>query len=161
MTVPGIRIADFCAADIDAVIVLERQTSGAPHWQRADYEMLSSFAGALRRRGVVARGASGVAGFAIANLLTVNCETEAELESIVVEAGARRKGLGEALIKALLTRLEREGVSRLRLEVRSSNIAAIALYNACGFRRAGLRKRYYRDPEEDAVQMELRFPLRP
>jgi ribosomal-protein-alanine N-acetyltransferase len=38
--------------------------------------------------------------------------------------------------------------------VRSSNEQAIGFYSVCGFRVSGRRKRYYRDPVEDALLME-------
>ena len=38
----------------------------------------------------------------------------------------------------------------LTLEVRDSNAAAIALYEALGFTQIGLRKNYYQHPKEDA-----------
>jgi ribosomal-protein-alanine N-acetyltransferase len=41
------------------------------------------------------------------------------------------------------------------LEVRASNHPAIGLYRRLGFAETGRRKRYYRDPMEDAVQMRL------
>ena len=43
--------------------------------------------------------------------------------------------------------------AQLTLEVRESNLGAIALYERFGFRSAGLRRRYYSDNGEDAVVM--------
>ncbi len=43
--------------------------------------------------------------------------------------------------------------SAYTLEVRTSNTAAIALYEQFGFRGAGTRPRYYRDTGEDAMIM--------
>ena len=39
----------------------------------------------------------------------------------------------------------------LMLEVRKSNLSAIALYEQFGFQAVGFRKRFYSDPEEDAI----------
>ena len=50
-----------------------------------------------------------------------------------------------------------QGVSRLLLEVRASNAAAIGLYRKYGFIETGRRKNYYPLPEggyEDAILME-------
>jgi ribosomal-protein-alanine N-acetyltransferase len=44
----------------------------------------------------------------------------------------------------------------LALEVRASNVAAITLYEKCGFVRTGLRQKYY-EGREDAVLMEKRL----
>ena len=50
---------------------------------------------------------------------------------------------------------EHPEAERTVLEVRESNTAAIGLYTSMGFADAGRRKRFYRDPEEDAVIMVL------
>ena len=42
------------------------------------------------------------------------------------------------------------GVERIFLEVRESNSPARNLYSAKGFKEIGIRKKYYRDPVEDA-----------
>jgi [ribosomal protein S18]-alanine N-acetyltransferase len=65
----------------------------------------------------------------------------------------RRQGLGELLLKNLLNNAQNRGVVRATLEVRSSNLAAIALYEKTGFKIAGKRKGYYQDNNEDAVIM--------
>lgn len=52
----------------------------------------------------------------------------------------------------------RASAESVLLEVRASNQPALALYASMGFQRVGLRKRYYSNPEEDAVLMTL--PLR-
>jgi ribosomal-protein-alanine N-acetyltransferase len=46
-----------------------------------------------------------------------------------------------------------KGAEVLALEVRSSNISAITLYERCGFVRAGVRSKYY-EGVDDAVLME-------
>lgn len=82
---------------------------------------------------------------------------EASLLLIAVRPGARGKGLGRQLLLALLDGLESVGIHRCLLEVRESNMAALALYQSCGFARDGRRRGYY-PPEaggkrEDAVLM--------
>ena len=47
-------------------------------------------------------------------------------------------------------------VKHLFLEVRRSNVPAIALYRALGFFAMGVRARYYPD-DEDAIEMVLAF----
>ena len=65
----------------------------------------------------------------------------------------RRKGVGRALLKKMLTEAEKRGVSSVFLEVRVSNEAAKALYFSEGFEEVGVRKNFYRHPTEDALQM--------
>jgi ribosomal-protein-alanine N-acetyltransferase len=71
--------------------------------------------------------------------------------NIAVDPPARRRGIGTALLQAVI---ERAGESEsFTLEVRPSNPGAIALYERFGFRTAGTRARYYQDTGEDAVIM--------
>jgi ribosomal-protein-alanine N-acetyltransferase len=51
------------------------------------------------------------------------------------------------------------GATTIRLEVRASNAAALALYQRYGFSTTGLRRAYYSVPVEDAVLLEAPLPL--
>jgi ribosomal-protein-alanine N-acetyltransferase len=69
---------------------------------------------------------------------------EAEVLTLAVDPAARGRGIGRALLdRAMRTALER-GAGRLFLEVGASNVAARALYRACGFVEVGRRRAYYR-----------------
>lgn len=92
---------------------------------------------------LVAEADGAVAGFAVWQQLT---EDEVELLNLAVHPRARRHGVGRALVEAA-------GGRRAWLEVRASNQGAILFYRSLGFRVCGVRRRYYRDPEEDAVLM--------
>jgi len=86
-------------------------------------------------------------GFLVANFAVDECE----LENIVVVASERRKGIARELMRALITTAHEHNATRIFLEVRESNIAARVLYRTCGFTVTGVRKSYYRNPDEDAV----------
>jgi ribosomal-protein-alanine N-acetyltransferase len=58
------------------------------------------------------------------------------------------------LLSEILRRAATDGVFRVFLEVRVSNVAAQALYEKFGFTRQGVRSKYYSD-SEDALLMEL------
>lgn len=81
---------------------------------------------------------------------------EGNLDNIAVAPAHRRRGVADALLSALAG-LGCAGLSRLMLEVRASNAAAIALYEKHGFAAVGRRKNYYAAPREDAVLMTLTF----
>jgi ribosomal protein S18 acetylase RimI-like enzyme len=83
---------------------------------------------------------------------------QAELELIAVSTEAQRQGVARRLWAALAGDLAGLGVTEVLLEVRQSNRAARGLYDALGFRQAGIRPRYYADPVEDAVLMTVRLP---
>jgi [ribosomal protein S18]-alanine N-acetyltransferase len=78
---------------------------------------------------------------------------EADLANIAVAARARRAGVGQTLLRAVLAEARRRGVRQVYLEVRASNAAAIGLYTRFGFSQVGLRPRYYESPREDALVM--------
>jgi ribosomal-protein-alanine N-acetyltransferase len=71
--------------------------------------------------------------------------------NVAVDPTQRRRGIATALLSNLLERVHPE--AQLTLEVRRSNVGAIALYERFGFRRAGVRRRYYQDNGEDAIVM--------
>ena len=79
----------------------------------------------------------------------------AEMVDIRVLASERRQGLGRQLLWASLTALG--DVGAVDLEVRSSNVAARALYATLGFNETGSRPKYYTTPDgrEDAILMTL------
>ncbi|NLZ56389.1 MAG: ribosomal protein S18-alanine N-acetyltransferase [Clostridiaceae bacterium] len=75
---------------------------------------------------------------------------EAELLRLAIKEPFRRHGFGRQFMTALIKWLRDEGVNRMWLEVRVSNEPAISLYESLGFERNGLRKRYYKNNDEDA-----------
>ena len=77
------------------------------------------------------------------------------INNIAVLPEFRRKGIAKNLLNNLLRYAARNGAAEATLEVRASNTAAKSLYACCGFAEAGVRKRYYSCPEEDAVIMNL------
>ena len=76
---------------------------------------------------------------------------EAELLNIVVASQKRRQGLGLALVEQFVLAMKQACVSRIFLEVRVSNQAAIRLYRRFNFKEVGRRKRYYQPDQEDAL----------
>jgi ribosomal-protein-alanine N-acetyltransferase len=76
---------------------------------------------------------------------------ELHITTIAVRPEYRRRGHARALIGAALAAFP--DASHVHLEVRPTNVEAIALYESLGFRKTGRRPRYYGD--EDAVLMTL------
>ena len=75
---------------------------------------------------------------------------EAHVMTVAVAAGARRRGVGVGLVRALLAEVRERGATAATLEVRESNEAARRLYERLGFVSHGLRPGYYRDNGEAA-----------
>ena len=96
-------------------------------------------------------GDGAVQGFLTASLVP----PEGEILEVAVDPAQRRQGIGRTLVEALIALV---GAGTLYLEVRVSNAPAIALYERCGFVRAGVRRRFYQHPTEDAAVMRLEIP---
>jgi [ribosomal protein S18]-alanine N-acetyltransferase len=75
------------------------------------------------------------------------------LMNIAVVPERRREGIATELMRSLFEQAGED--ARFTLEVRTSNRAAIAMYERFGFRPAGHRRRYYHDNGEDALIMWL------
>ncbi|MBI2773719.1 MAG: ribosomal protein S18-alanine N-acetyltransferase [Chloroflexi bacterium] len=78
---------------------------------------------------------------------------EAHITTFAVLPEHRRKRIGERMLQRLFEVAEVMGGQWLTLEVRVSNLPAQRLYEKYGFRRAGVRRRYYSDNNEDALIM--------
>ena len=80
---------------------------------------------------------------------------EAHVSNIAVHPDHRRLGIASRMLATGLLELYGEGARSAYLEARRGNISALGLYMRFGFVETGVRKRYYRDNQEDAVLMEL------
>ncbi len=139
-------IRPITSADIDAVWNIEKMYFTLP-WSRL------SLALEVERnkcaRYFVAESEGTILGYAGMWLVL----DEAHITNIAVHPLARRRGIGEALLRALMAEAYRLGIERITLEVRDSNTAAQSLYEKLGFVRVGRRKGYYSDNNEDAIIM--------
>ena len=70
----------------------------------------------------------------------------------------RGRGAGGKILDGLVQIAKSRGTSSIFLEVRPSNTPAIRLYQSRGFAELGRRRRFYRDPAEDALTMVLALP---
>ena len=130
---------------IAAVADIERECFSTP-WSenslKAELEKDSSFF-------YVAATEEGVVGYA--GLQTV--VGEGYITNVAVLPKMRRCGAAQMLMNALDEVMAREKLIFISLEVRKSNSAALNLYLKNGYRQVGIRKNFYRLPDEDAVIM--------
>lgn len=137
-------------ADIPAVQEVERASFTSPWPANAFFQELAHNRNA---RYIVARRLGRIVGYAG----LWNAVGEAHITTFAVHPEFRRAGVGAILLLRLFD-LAAElthglaGVA-LTLEVRASNLAAQKLYETFGFRRAGVRRHYYSDNDEDALIM--------
>ncbi|WP_026429599.1 ribosomal protein S18-alanine N-acetyltransferase [Schaalia georgiae] len=80
---------------------------------------------------------------------------QGDIMTIGVVPGARGRSVGSRLLDGLIAWARRAGADELFLDVRASNAAAIGLYLSRGFEAVGRRRRYFRNPVEDALVMRL------
>lgn len=78
---------------------------------------------------------------------------EGEVYRVAVREELRRRGIAYRLFDYAMKISRGSGLECAFLEVRSQNTPAIKLYTAYGFAEVGRRKKYYRDPEDDAIVM--------
>lgn len=148
------QIRPGLGADLDGVLGLERSVPEAPHWARASFEAILSEGSS--RRLFVAVAEDALLGFSVVSL-GMPPEIPAELENLAVLPAARRLGVGRALCRSALDWLRNQGALEATLEVRSASSAPIQLYESLGFEIRGRRARYYSDPLDDALVMDLRL----
>ena len=75
--------------------------------------------------------------------------------NLAVIESMRHRGVARSLVSTALQTGLSQSASRAVLEVRASNAAAQTLYQGFGFRQVAVRPKYYSNPVEDAVLMEL------
>lgn len=133
------------AADIDAVMTIERESFTAP-WKREHFQHELD---APHSYPLVAHMEGRLAGY----VCLMSLFEEAQILDIAVTPDQRGKGVAVALMESAIALALEKGAEVLALEVRSTNASAIALYERFGFSRCGVRPGYY-EGIDDALLME-------
>jgi [ribosomal protein S18]-alanine N-acetyltransferase len=144
---PAIEIRPLELEDVDSVGEIERVSMPAP-WSPA------MFAGEITKSTSVCLGAWDSGSGILVGYVIVSRYVDAwHVMNLVVSEDRRRLGVATALLDEVFVRTRDVGRRGFTLEVRSSNDAALRLYEAMGFRAQGVRRGYYTDNLEDAVIM--------
>ncbi|HET8654863.1 MAG TPA: ribosomal protein S18-alanine N-acetyltransferase [Longimicrobiaceae bacterium] len=146
---PALRLRTLTPADLDAVLEIERASFTTP-WRS------STFEGLLDRTDTDAVAAvvdDRVVGYSFSWTII----DQAELGNVAVAPALRGRGIGRRLVENALQGARKRGAVECFLEVRPSNRAAQALYDALGFETVGRRPHYYSRPVEDALVMRARL----
>lgn len=127
----------------------------APTWEAFD-------AARLPAHRHVAAGASGeVLGWAAASGVSERCAYRGVVEhSLYVAAAARQRGIGAALLRALIGSTEAAGIWTIQSGIFPENTASLRLHERAGFRVVGVRTRIGRHHGRwrDVVLLERRSP---
>ncbi len=132
------------AADLDVIAAIEREAPSP--WSRDSLEQELHRPNGLQLV-VEDDGCGKILGWCCGRQIG----PEAELLKISVLRARRNCGIASTLIARLMQEFSTRGVVTLFLEVRAGNHPALQLYRKHGLNETGLRKKYYADPEDDAL----------
>ena len=133
--------------DLAAMERIERASYPTP-WSR------SMFASELAKPSSLSLGAFDRKTGELLGYLVISRYVDAwHVMNVAVDPVYRRRGIARMLLGSLFEQTAGDGRRGYTLEVRVSNIGAIKLYEALGFRSRGVRRGYYTDNREDALIM--------
>ncbi len=141
--IPQLRAAQD--SDLPAILQIERDSFPQPHWDVRDF---------LRFRCTVADVEDRLAGFIVVRETFAGDQVsraEREILNLATAVSFRQAG-----IATFLLRQELQSGAMYFLEVRESNSPAQALYRKFGFVEISRRKKYYRNPTETAIVMQMK-----
>jgi ribosomal-protein-alanine N-acetyltransferase len=151
MSSPGeIVVEPMTRKHITELMRYERLMFGTESWSAAAYrDELADHANRFYRAAIDEAGAlQGWAGLRIVG-------AEAEVLTVGVIPTARKRGIGTALLAALLDEARRREVAEVFLDVRFDNDDAQRIYRREGFVEVGRRRGYYDHGRVDSLTMKL------
>ena len=147
---PPVTIRDMSHDDLSMVSDIERRSYEFP-WSHGVFRdcLLAGYQNIVLVRDDV------VAGYGVLSVAA----GEAHLLNLCVHPERQGCGLGRDLLARVMNRARELGARHMYLEVRPSNVAALALYQKVGFYQIGQRRKYYKSHEgrEDAVVLSLKL----
>ena len=143
----GLLIRAFREQDAAAVSDILQEAREAAGWSAS---MVREIFSSGRVSGYISETGGKATGFVLGREVL----DEGEILNLAVTRKNRGQGEGTALLRKLLDSFAARGVWRIFLEVRESNLCAIAFYAKLGFQKVGRREGYYREPTEAALILE-------
>lgn len=160
MSEPGeivpIRIRRMEIDDLPRVIELDRSSFSLPWPERSFHFELEN--NEVSRCWVAELLTSDAAPLVVGMIVVWLIVDEVHVATLAVSAEHRRHRIAQRLLAHTLIDAYHSGTSSSFLEVRSGNLAAIAMYQSFGYREVSVRRNYYKDNGEDALLMDL-IPL--
>lgn len=135
--------------DMTRVLGIEERCFEFP-WSEMD------FVRCLRNRnaiGMVVEHDGNVIGFVIYELH----KERLHILNMAVHPDYQRQGVGRAIVAKLTSKLEHDRRNRILLEVRESNLTALAFLRHCGFEAKRIMPNFYQETTDDAYLMEYRL----
>lgn len=140
----NIRRANF--RDIDSIVRTEKECFTDPETERNIKDVIENE--------VYDVFVAEIDGNVAAHIITQTSCGDTDILSVAVGISHRRNGIGGELLKKVVEESGNKDVSNIFLEVRESNLAAIALYEKYGFEKVGERRNFYDNPRENALIMK-------
>ncbi|WP_047552712.1 ribosomal protein S18-alanine N-acetyltransferase [Methylotenera sp. G11] len=145
---PAYQFRPMIESDIDAIMQIEPYIYSHP-WSRGNFSdsLVSGYSAWVLLDGAQIIGYS----------LMMMVLDEAHLLNLSIAKAYQKQGLGRLLLEHMIAIAKRQNAANMFLEVRPSNISAIALYENMGFNEMAIRRGYYpaHNGREDAVLMGL------
>jgi len=145
---PDYKFRPMVESDIDAIMEIEPHIYSHP-WSRGNFSdsLVSGYSAWVLLDG------TEVIGYALMMLVL----DEAHLLNLSIARAYQKQGLGRLLLEHMIAIARRQSAANMFLEVRPSNVSAIALYESIGFNEMAIRRGYYpaHNGREDAVLMGL------
>lgn len=141
-----INIRKMLVGDIEDVLEIEREAFSTP-WSREAFRI--EIEENLLAKYFVAEVDKRPIGYGGMWLILNECH----ITNIAVKKAYRGKGVGKKILEAMILFCDLQGIQRMTLEVRKSNVVAQSLYKKYDFIEQGIRPKYYTDNNEDAVIM--------
>lgn len=143
-----LQIRNMTAEDLDQVCRIENNSFSVP-WSYKSFEESLANPNVCYVVACPEDNVQQILGYCGAYLIG----DEADINQVAVAQEYRRNGIGKQMLDGLMHILEEKNIVAVTLEVRKSNVAAIALYESLGFVTEGVRKNFYEKPTEDALIM--------
>jgi ribosomal-protein-alanine N-acetyltransferase len=149
MNIVVTRVASDAADVVNEIAVLQSQTftnawsADSLKWEIANTDVARLY---------VMRADDVLVGFCACWVIL----DELHINSLAIGERWRRQGLASRLLREVCRDARVSGATQATLEVRRSNVAALALYERLGFASEGVRKDYYQSPREDALVLWCR-----
>lgn len=139
-----IEIVTMNESHVDSVWEIEKALIASP-WSKESIQKLTTTDNAVAKVATIDGKAMGYYSF-------YQILDEADVNNIAVDSAWQNKGVGSALMHDMIEECKLRGIASITLEVGANNIVAQKLYENFGFRKEGLRKKYYNNTE-DAIIM--------
>ena len=143
------EIHEATVADLEGIMAIEQSCFVNDAWSE---EVMLSELNAPHTFYVVAVVDGVIVGYA--GLSKLGQSKQADIQTIATSLDQRGKGIGRAMMQVLTAKAADLGAQEIFLEVRADNQVAQKLYEVFGFKKIGIRKKYYQPDGVDAFVMQ-------